>query len=280
MHVEDLKRWHWVVVALVVGLALSWVWSSVEWDETLPSIAQRDFEAGLTIPYPKDGHLANVTVMPPLEGKHKVVAERMRNTKTPGVMEMRPVAYMADAPYKAGQWRGSGDEYKNVREFLATLKKDNPDLDIKYRYAWWRETWAIYVLWTGACLLLIGGVWPSVISLMVGAGLGFHKKEKGPEYDLDRFKGEPEAAKAAPAPTGPTQDQLDHLHQLEDELERRLEAERLGVPMPSDDEVASARAAAEVRKLDGGPLQPAAVDKPAEEHEYKGEFYPVDRGEL
>jgi hypothetical protein len=62
---------------------------------------------------------------------------------------------------------------------------------------------------------------------------------------------------------------------LEDELERRLEAQRLGVPMPSDDELA---AAAEIRKLDGGPLEAAAAQQSGEEHEYKGEFYPVDRG--
>src|SRR5436309_915600 len=101
MHVQDLKRWHWVVIALVVGVALSYVWSSVEWDENLPTIGQRDFEAGLTIKFPQAGHLENVTVMPPEEGKYKVVAEQVRNTKTAGVVDLRPVAYMADTPYKA-----------------------------------------------------------------------------------------------------------------------------------------------------------------------------------
>jgi len=275
MHVQDLKRWHWVVLALGIGLALSWVWSSVEWDENVSTIGQRDFEAGLTIPYPKAGHLETVTVMPPLEGKYKVVAEQMRNTKTPGVMDLHPVAYMADAPYKAGQWRGEGDEYKNVREYLATLKRDNPDMGVSYRYAWWRETWAIYVLWTGACLLLIGGVWPSVISLMVGAGLGFNAEEKGPEYDLDRFKGEPDKAKAAkPQPTAAD---VEHLHQLEEELEKKLKARELGLPVPEDEPVAGG-GPAPVRTLDGGPLQVATLEKPAEDHEYKGEFYPVDRG--
>ena len=95
MHVQDLKRWHWVVIALVVGVALSYVWSSVEWDENLPTIGQRDFEAGLTIKFPQAGHLENVTVMPPEEGKYKVVAEQVRNTKTAGVVDLRPVAYMA-----------------------------------------------------------------------------------------------------------------------------------------------------------------------------------------
>src|SRR5688572_32161131 len=51
--------------------ALSYVWSSVEWDENLPTIGQRDFETGLTTPYPREKHLANVTVMPPQEGKYR-----------------------------------------------------------------------------------------------------------------------------------------------------------------------------------------------------------------
>ena len=47
MHVQDLKRWHWVAISIVVGLALSYVWSSVEWDENLPTVGQADFERGL-----------------------------------------------------------------------------------------------------------------------------------------------------------------------------------------------------------------------------------------
>ena len=49
MHVQDLKRWHWVAISIVVGLALSYVWSSVEWDENLPTVGQADFERGLVV---------------------------------------------------------------------------------------------------------------------------------------------------------------------------------------------------------------------------------------
>src|SRR5205823_5006115 len=199
MHVQELKRWHWVVIALVVGVALSYVWSSVEWDENLPTIGQRDFEAGLTIKFPQAGHLENVTVMPPEEGKYKVVAEQVRNTKTAGVVDLRPVAYMADTPYKAGQWRGDADQYNNVREYLKKTKEANAD--VSFKYAWYRETWAIYTLWLGASILLIGGVWPSVVSLMVGAGLGFTGEDKGPEYDLERFKAEQAKKGGAHVPT-------------------------------------------------------------------------------
>ena len=268
MHVQDLKRWHWAVIAVVVGLALSYVWSSVEWDENLPTIGQRDFEIGLVTKYPAEKHLGNVVIMPPEEGKYKIVAEQVRNTKTVGVIEFRPVAYMADTPYKSGMWQNQADEYPNVREYLKKLKESNPD--VKFKYAWYRETWAIYLLWMGASILLIGGVWPSVVSLMVGAGLGITPEEKGPEYDLDRFKSEAEKKAATP-----TAADMQHLHELEDELEKKLEAQRLGMPIPEDQ---PAQAPAAVKKLDGGPLETAAPTGPGEEHEYKGEFYPVDRG--
>lgn len=271
MHVQDLKRWHWAVIAVVVGLALSYVWSNVEWDENLPTVGQRDFENGLTIKYPQPGHLAHVTVMPPQEGKNKIVAEQVRMTKTPGVVELRPVAYMADSPYKAGVWRGDASEFPNVREFLTKTKEGNADLS--FRYAWWRERWATYLLWTGASILLIGGVWPSIVSLMVGAGLGIKREAStDPDYDLERFKSEEEKKKMA---GGPTPEQLAHMRELEDELERKLAAERAGMPIPEDEPTSAAAAAA--RKLEGGPLQAANLDKPPEDHDYKGEFYPVDR---
>jgi hypothetical protein len=278
MHAQDLKRWHWVAISIVVGIALSIAWSSIEWDENVPSIGQRDFESGLIIPYPQQGHLSNVTVLPAQEGKYKIIAQEMRNTSTPGVMDLRPVAYLADSPYKSSQWNGGGDQYKTVLDYLTTLKKNNPDMGIAYRYAWWRDTWAVYLLWTGASVLLIGVVWPSVVSLMVGAGLGFKGEEKGPDYDLDRFKSEPQA----PKPTDrrePTQAEIDHLKQLETELEKRLEAERLGIPMPSDEPIPGTPGAPSApRKLEAGPLEAAATDTPEENHDYKGEFYPVDRG--
>lgn len=270
MHVQDLKRWHWAVIAIVVGLSLSYVWSNVEWDENLPTIGQRDFEAGLLIKMPQAGHLENVTVMPPTDhGMYKIVAEQVRNTKTPGVVDLRPVAFVAETPYKAGMWRGDNESYTNVMEYLGKMKQENAE--VSYKFAWYRKPAAIYALWTGASLLLIAGVWPSVVSLMVGAGLGFNKEEKGPDYDLDRFKGEAEKKDAKAQPTA---SDMQHLRELEDELEKKLAAQRAGMPIPEDEQVA---ASAAVRKLDGGPLEQANLDKPPEDHDYKGEFYPVDR---
>ena len=32
MHIEDLKRWHWIALSILVGLALSWMYSSTAAD--------------------------------------------------------------------------------------------------------------------------------------------------------------------------------------------------------------------------------------------------------
>jgi len=268
MNVQDFKRWHWIAVSVVVGLLLSYVWSSVEWDENLPTIGQRDFESGLVTQFPQAGHLERVTVMPPEEGKYKIVAEQVRNTKTAGVIELRPVAYMADTPYKAGAWRGNDESYPNVMEYLKSTKAQNAEVD--YKFAWWRQKWATYLLWTGASVLLIGGVWPVVVSLMVGAGFGLKREDEGPEYDLARFKAEQEAKGAHHEPTPA---ELAHLRELEDELDKKLAAQRAGLPMPEDEP----EPAQGTKKLDGGPLEAAKIQQQNEEHDYKGEFYPVDR---
>ena len=64
-----------------------------------------------------------------------------------------------------------------------------------------------------------------------------------------------------------------HLRELEEELEKKLAAQRAGLPIPGEEEAVTAG----VKKLDGGPLEEFKDNKEAEEHDYKGEFYPVDR---
>jgi hypothetical protein len=269
MHVQDLKRWHWVAISVVVGLLLSFAWSAAGDPERL-SISPRDFETGLAGPRNRVGAFIDVTVFPAHEGKNQVYGRLIRPTTIADKGDAQPCVMPADIPYKAGLWRGQPEDYPNVIAYLQSMKKENPTLT--FRYAWWRETWAIYALWTCASVLLIGGVWPTVVSLMIGAGLGLTGEEKGPDYDLSRFKSE--AAKQA-AKKGPTDADLQHLHELEDELEKKLAAQRAGMPIPEDQ---PAQTPAAVKKLDGGPLENAAPAKPGEEHEYRGDFYPVDRG--
>ncbi|HEX8523931.1 MAG TPA: hypothetical protein VF669_16880 [Tepidisphaeraceae bacterium] len=268
MQVQDLKRWHWLVVSIVIGLALSYVWSNVEWGEQLPTIGWPDFERGLLTKYPAQGHLQNITVLPPLEGKNKVVCEQLRRTNDPRKMRYRPVAFMADAPFKSEQ---TGQTFPNVTDYLKNVKTQNADLTFKY--AWYRETWAVYALWTGMSLFLIGGVWPSIVSLMTGGGLGLQRAAKEPEYDLERFgKGE-KREETKPLHAGVTSQDMDEVRRLDEELERRLAS---GATAGGDNQPVTAGVSqGEIRQLDSGPLQLAEMQKTDEEKQYGGEFYPV-----
>lgn len=271
MKIPDLSRWHWVGIALAVGLALSCAWSGKQASETLPTISQREFESGLLVPYPQHGHLAHLTILPAVMDKYTVVAEQFRSVR-PGVIHRYRVAFVAEAPYWVGDWQGSAEQYRDVRHYLAAIRRDHPNVPLHYRYAWWRETWAVFLLWTATSLVLIGVVWPSLISLASGGGLGFKRWQLDSQYDLDRFRNE--AAKQEGS-LGASADDAQHLRQLNEELEKHLESDSKEITTSADQSSKQPLAPPEHR-LDGEVLD-AVAPPPAEEHEYSGDFYPVER---
>jgi hypothetical protein len=269
MHIEDFKRWHWAVIAIVIGLALSWVWSNVEWGDQLPTMGQPDFERGVVAKYPQPGHIANIVVLPSAEKNvQAVVCEQLRRTKDPRVMEFRPALFRSPVPFKTER---DGQSYPTIAAYLNDVKtRNNPDL--RFKYAWYRETWAVYLLWTVASVLLIGVVWPSAISLMTGGGLGFtREKSTDPEYDLSRFgKGERSSKPSAGVAT--SEHDLDEVRRLDEELERQLAA---GATASTGATATTSTADQPTRKLDGGPLESANIPTQDEHKQYGGEFYPV-----
>jgi hypothetical protein len=262
---------------VIVGLALSYVWANLEFGDSIPSIGQPDFESGVAAKYPQPGHISKAIVLPPQEGKMKVVCEQLRRTKDPKVMKFVPVAFMADAPFKSDR---TGQTYATVKEYLASTKLQNAELS--FSYAWYRERWAVYVLWTGAAVMLIGVVWPSVVSLMTGGGLGLtpvKKAQAEAEYDLDRF-GKGEKKEPAKAVSAASNDQagdraMEQLRQLDEELERRLAGGAVAGGGTPHAAAGTADSDEPVRKLDGGPLELASMSKEDELKQYGGEFYPV-----
>jgi hypothetical protein len=82
------------------------------------------------------------------------------------VAEWLPRCFIARTPYKPriGLSDSTGrvvDEFPTVIGFMAAL---HDRYGVSYRYAWW----AAHPLWTSliACVILIGGVWPTVINLL------------------------------------------------------------------------------------------------------------------
>src|SRR5437667_5969116 len=91
--------------------------------------------------------------------------------------------FTADVPFKVANIQPKSDTY-SILDYLAETKQAFPDV-VEYRYAWWAAPRAQYVLWMGGALLLIGGVWPSLVNLMIGAGMGSPKRDKQTDaYEL------------------------------------------------------------------------------------------------
>jgi hypothetical protein len=156
---------------------------------------------------------------------------------------------------------------ETILAFLERIKADYPN--VEYHYAWQREPWAVYTIWTGGSVLVMGLIWPSLISLAAGRGLGLKPyRPDEPAYDLDRFAGGDEPAK--PAATGMTEQDAQQLAAAEEALRKGL-----GAAGSAAAPAASGEADATIKKLDGGPLEPLATPGQDEPKEYKGEYYPV-----
>jgi hypothetical protein len=276
MQVQDLKRWHWALIALVVGVALSYAWTNVE--PTIPrSLGQATFEDLLVRP-PHEGHawLENLTVYPPEEGVYVVTGEQLTVTSGSKEGTYKPFAYMAKIPYVPGAGRTvagakpSAPADQTILTYLKTTAEQHAHVD--YRYAWERKPAAVYAIWTVGSLVVIGGVWPSLVSLLTGGGLGLTRQKDDDDYDLSRFGSGKEAAPAGP--TGPTTADVDQLKAVEAELEQKLAG--FGITGATDAAGGTDQAGG-VRKLDAQPLEAAPIDKPEEPKDYKGEFYPVAR---
>ncbi|MDQ3441380.1 MAG: hypothetical protein M3478_13645 [Planctomycetota bacterium] len=270
MHIQDLKRWHWILIAIPIGIALSYAWTSIE--PSVPRhIGQETFERQL-VATPIEDHpwLANLVVHPATEGVMVVTGEQLTLRPNEKVADYKPFAFNAITPYQplpSPSRRNAPppkvDPSETALTYLAKTAAKHEH--VRYRFAWERQPSVVYAVWTGGAILLIGGVWPTLVSLLVGAGYGRSEVEDD-DYDLDRFGKSNEAATAPALDVGLS---AAHLAEVEAELQRNLEG--FGGAGASD---AAASSPPDVRTLGGGPVEPAplAHDDP---NDYKGEFYPV-----
>jgi len=301
MRIEDLKRWHWIVLGLAVGLGISYWRGSIDAEMALRGYDSLDvaaFERNLTATS-RDGRplLRNIRVYPAEEGVYWVAAEELperggrrrggwdgwrRNRNQPNAdqpapqAEYNPVMVRTTTPFvpRNNPQAPTNPNY-TVVDYLTEMKSQHPGLDFSNR--WWDKDPLRSTIWALAGVLVIGGIWPSIINLLIGAGLGHRTEKKESEYDLSRF-GKEEPAPVAKAE--PTAAELEKLRQLEAELERNLaasglSAQNLDAPAAGTD-VSSAPAEQPLRVLTSGPVEsPATDDKPPEDKHYAGEFYPT-----
>jgi len=221
--------------------------------DTLQSLAARF--------YPKDsiqGVRAIITANPPLRAARGSANLRIR----PGHIYWIP-------------WNPADGH--SVSDFLLAADNFNKHIQgasaipISIHYHWWESSKYGYEIWMIGTFLIVGVIWPTLLSVMLRYGLG---KTTTEEYDLSRFKGGPDSATMPKTSNARvTQSDMDKLRDLEASMAETLKTSA-STTAASAIEKSPAPAPA-VKKLAGGPAetpQPKAAEGPKD---YQGEFYPV-----
>lgn len=286
MHIEDLKRWHWIVISLVVGAVLSWVYSSSLAEggaANSRTIGPSDFlsraktttrdQNNQVMPY-----FRNVRVYPPLEAKQVVTLEELQVTVDRATKkrsyEYQPRQFIAEIPFAFTNRQPEKPNWTILDE----LNKRKID----HSYAAWASKPMVFGIGMGGSFVLIGLIWPTIQNRLQRAGLGPPVKEKKQEIDLSKVKsGRSAPTKAEQAiATGPTQADLEQLEAVNAQYERNVGGMTVAAAGNAGAKSGSAVMESPARKWDAAPTEPAtgAAPNPPEDHDYRGEFYPVDRG--
>jgi prepilin-type N-terminal cleavage/methylation domain-containing protein/prepilin-type processing-associated H-X9-DG protein len=258
LNVQDLKRWHWAVIGAIGGLVGAFgVTQAPSRDPVMRRpLTPDEFVAQVGL---GDGEnhplLWNIQIEPQRDGHNFVTGYVLESNR------YKPFAMHAPIPFKTA----SGAKGPKVVDFLRSLSPSRPA--VSYRYLWWHETVFILLAGAGIGVLVIGGIWPVILGLLIGAGWG---RADAPQkaYDLDRFKSEPQSPKPTAADAAAAQDEL---RRLDEQLEAGLGQSTSDAPAPG----AQSESPAAVKTLTGGPIEPLVPAAPEEDKEYRGEFYPV-----
>ncbi len=283
--IEQVKRWHWIVIGLLLGLSLGYAYAASEADgftRGRTQISPMNFEQALH-QRPKQGKpwLTDIVVYPRRDGQlvqMNMLTNEDKTNSGPGEWVYRPYEMYAPKPYKPymtpqGRWPWRNNAQRQapspdytVLSYLQDVAKNNNRMS--FRYGWWKEPRVTGALWTLGSVVVVGGIWPTVLKLLIGAGFG-RKKEPEAEYDLDRFKSE-EAAKAPVASAADDTKLRSRVEEIEQELMSNLRTAQAG---GADQE---GETAAPIRTLSAGPLAGGTIGAaPEKDRNYKGEFYPV-----
>jgi len=232
----------------------------------------------------------NLVMHPPIDGQEWVTGEALKyknGTFSPVQQSGRrwwqfispttkPVTELAGEwvpfPLLAADSTSSRPIYQNpptAAEYLGDLQKQFPRLKdaLVYKTAWWEAPKYLVSLYTVGGFVVIGVIWPTIQNLLTGAGFG--KARPKEEYDLDRFKSDPEPQAKPAAVAASANDQLA-------ELNAKLEAEVAGMMIgKSAIEQEDEEEEAAIKQLRMDAVETVAEKEAREAQEYKGEFYPV-----
>ena len=283
MGIEYFKRWHWVILGAIAGIAMGYAWCALEAGN--PEGRRGDktrFETEIQLKDPKTNLplIKNITIYPPevaFDGKsvNTVTWDRLAEDKQGRTAWIRK-SMTVENPYKPVY--GSADPNMTFRDYLKQLASQNNSL--KYRDAWWLVPRNGMLLGAVAGMIVIGGVWPSLLNLMIGAGLGRKYDPKAAEEKRPSWYGKSSTKSKTSEPAKPRVSAEDEqrMRDLTANYEKSLAGAGMAVTSGVGGNEAAGSASGGVRKLEGGPLQQVTPLKRPEDDddiEVKGEYYPV-----
>lgn len=161
-----------------------------------------------------------------------------------------------------------------VKDYLDQLKAKYPSAAIPYRFAWNEVPMYNLAIWTVGMTVVVGGIWPTVLQFLLGAGFGRAPAEE--EDERYRLSKKPSKTAEKPKPsTELTLSDLDRLKALEEELAPAL-ADAMNRPAaptaapPPPVPVLSATAPAEPAKVGEMPKPTKTFGATG------GDFYPTE----
>lgn len=286
MQVQDVPRWAWALTGAVVGLLIAYVWTGSE-----PGVGRdvsgqqfRNYAVRTSNHEAARGEpiLTDIVVYPPVQGAYgrpvyPVTFKELRFLGDKPVRVSRGVN--AEVPFI----ERSENANNTVIDFLRSIEARNPQM--RWRYAIEREAKYAYAIGAGAGLILIGGVWPSLVRLLVGAGLGRVDKQEKPENPTRRSSMPSKAVAPDLAPKGPSAADERALRDYTSELESKVG------PIASDPSSAGdGRPTTHVEPRDavvkplggtnassGESTQTPHIEEAKEDVKFEGEWYPVAR---
>ena len=287
MQIEKIRRWQWMLIALVVGGLIAGVRSFYGSDITISypnSInTQAAFERSLLLETANRRHFKDLKVFSiQLEGKpaHAVCGEyfagraEFKDDKRQAVW--RDSWFAAPIPYEptldlAQFSKPGGPDYAarykalsnpTVVDFLKILKEAR---NIDYTFAWWAEPKTAAILWVLTSLVVVGLVWPSIIYLIAFGSIFQPPAEK---WNVG-------GATGATAATTPRNVDLSGVASMADQLEESLKQD---ARHHSDQAAAAAVAQAPIRQL-SSQAELAAIEAERQAKEFgqdKDDFYPTE----
>jgi hypothetical protein len=283
MRLAALARWHWMAIALVVGTLVGLVADATDSQFYGVDVQgygmllgdQERFESALIQDYDGVRLFSNPIVYSHWErqrggqwkrtyivcGQYWDGRERMKDGKV--VAEWLPRCIITQAPYKPRLGIGEANstilhEYPSVVEFLDAL---HGAYKVNYQYAWW-TVHPVMMSMVG-CLLVIGGIWPTLINLLAYGSLTRPPQVKA--ISLWNIRGSSSASRKSPyAARSPA----------DEELDASAVSDQGPPPIPEANSDA-----APVRTLSSAPLV-IAPNHPGESRSYGADdedFYPTER---